>query len=65
MRSRALGSELPQPRRVPVIVENLPTSFDRCVWQEACTRDAGYGVSIICPTGRGEAISAAERSVET
>src|SRR5688572_12534395 len=41
-------------RRVLFIVENLPSPFDRRVWQEATTlRDAGYGVSIICPTGRG------------
>jgi len=37
-----------------MLVENLPSPFDRRVWQEACAlRDAGYGVSIICPTGRG------------
>jgi glycosyltransferase involved in cell wall biosynthesis len=41
-------------RRVLMLVENLPSPFDRRVWQEACTlRDAGYAVSIICPTGRG------------
>ena len=38
------------PRRVLIIVENLPVPFDRRVWQEASTlRDAGYSVSIICP----------------
>ena len=43
-----------RPRRVLILVENLPSPFDRRVWQEACAlRDAGYGVSIICPTGRG------------
>jgi len=37
-----------------MLVENLPSPFDRRVWQEACTlRDAGYGVSIVCPTGKG------------
>jgi glycosyltransferase involved in cell wall biosynthesis len=37
-----------------MLVENLPSPFDRRVWQEACTlRDAGYAVSIICPTGAG------------
>ncbi len=37
-----------------ILVENLPAPFDRRVWQEARTlRDAGYIVSIICPTGRG------------
>jgi glycosyltransferase involved in cell wall biosynthesis len=36
------------------LVENLPSPFDRRVWQEAgALRDAGYAVSIICPTGRG------------
>ena len=37
-----------------MLVENLPSPFDRRVWQEACTlRDAGHVVSIICPTGAG------------
>jgi glycosyltransferase involved in cell wall biosynthesis len=37
-----------------ILVENLPSPFDRRVWQEACAlRDAGYLVSIICPTGKG------------
>jgi glycosyltransferase involved in cell wall biosynthesis len=41
-------------KRVLILVENLPSPFDRRVWQEACTlRDAGYVVSIICPTGSG------------
>lgn len=41
-------------RRVLIIVENLPSPFDRRVWQEATTlKSAGYGVSIICPTGEG------------
>jgi glycosyltransferase involved in cell wall biosynthesis len=41
-------------RQVLILVENLPCPFDRRVWQEATAlRDAGYGVSIICPTGRG------------
>ena len=41
-------------RRVLIIVENLPVPFDRRVWQEATTLKAnGYGVSVICPTGRG------------
>jgi glycosyltransferase involved in cell wall biosynthesis len=42
-----------RPRRVLIIVENLPVPFDRRVWQEATTlADAGYVVSIICPTGK-------------
>jgi glycosyltransferase involved in cell wall biosynthesis len=41
-------------RNVLIIVENLPSPFDRRVWQEATTlKGAGYGVSIICPTGKG------------
>src|SRR5947209_18138898 len=41
-------------QRVLILVENLPSPFDRRVWQEATAlRDAGYVVSIICPTGRG------------
>lgn len=41
-------------RRILIIVENLPSPFDRRVWQEATTlTQAGYDVSIICPTGKG------------
>jgi glycosyltransferase involved in cell wall biosynthesis len=41
-------------RRVLMLVENLPVPFDRRVWQEAgALRDAGYQVSVICPTGTG------------
>ena len=41
-------------RRVLILVENLPSPFDRRVWQEATTLHAnGYRVSIICPTGKG------------
>lgn len=43
-----------KPRRVCILVENLPSPFDRRVWQEARTLvEAGYVVSIICPTGKG------------
>jgi glycosyltransferase involved in cell wall biosynthesis len=43
-----------KPRRVLILVENLPSPFDRRVWQEATAlHDAGYTVSIICPTGPG------------
>ncbi len=43
-----------KPRRVLILVENLPSPFDRRVWQEATTLKAnGYEVSIICPTGKG------------
>jgi glycosyltransferase involved in cell wall biosynthesis len=47
-------SSVRTPRRVLILVENLPSPFDRRVWQEATTlRDAGYVVSIVCPTGTG------------
>lgn len=43
-----------RPKRVLIIVENLPVPFDRRVWQECRTlRDAGYTVSVICPVGKG------------
>ena len=39
-------------RRILILVENLPVPFDRRVWMEAkALRDAGYGVSVICPLG--------------
>ncbi len=42
------------PRKVLFIVENLPSPFDRRVWQEATTlQQNGYQVCIICPTGKG------------
>jgi glycosyltransferase involved in cell wall biosynthesis len=41
-------------RRVLILVENLPSPFDRRVWQEATTLQTnGYEVSIVCPTGKG------------
>ena len=41
-------------KRILFIVENLPSPFDRRVWQEATTlHQNGYQVSIICPTGKG------------
>ena len=41
-------------RRVLIVVENLPVPLDRRVWLEATTLvEAGYQVSVICPTGRG------------
>jgi len=48
------GKGRPGKRRVLILVENLPSPFDRRVWQEATTLHAhGYEVSIICPTGKG------------
>jgi len=41
-------------RRILILVENLPSPFDRRVWQEATTLHRhGYAVSIVCPTGSG------------
>ena len=41
-------------KRILFLVENLPSPFDRRVWQEATTlHQNGYQVSIICPTGKG------------
>lgn len=38
--------------RVLIIVQNLPVPLDRRVWLESqALRDAGYGVSVICPRG--------------
>jgi glycosyltransferase involved in cell wall biosynthesis len=54
MRETIANVSMSRPKRVLILVENLPSPFDRRVWQEACSlRDAGYLVSIICPTGRG------------
>ena len=52
--SQTNAENLNRQRRVLILVENLPSPFDRRVWQEASAlRDAGYAVSIICPTGKG------------
>ena len=52
--SSVAGQHNLQPRRILIIVENLPVPFDRRVWSEASTlHAAGYEVSIICPKGRG------------
>ncbi len=41
-------------KRVLIIVENLPSPFDRRVWQEAnALVEEGAEVTIICPTGKG------------
>ena len=43
-------------RRVLIIVQNLSVPLDRRVWQECrALTAAGYGVSVICPKGPGEA----------
>lgn len=54
MKASAGSDNNNRPRRVLFIVENLPSPFDRRVWQEATTLNtAGYEVSIICPKGKG------------
>ena len=48
------SSAADKARGVLFIVENLPSPFDRRVWQEATSlAAAGYKVSIVCPTGKG------------
>lgn len=43
-----------RPRRVLIIVENLPVPFDKRVWNEATALvRAGYIVTVICPIGKG------------
>ena len=43
-----------RPRRILIVVENLPVPLDRRVWLEATTLvHAGYDVSLISPMGRG------------
>lgn len=43
-----------KPKKVLIIVENLPVPFDTRVWQEAnALKEEGYKVSIICPIGKG------------
>jgi glycosyltransferase involved in cell wall biosynthesis len=40
---------------VLILVENLPVPFDRRVWQESrALVEAGYAVTVICPTGARE-----------
>jgi glycosyltransferase involved in cell wall biosynthesis len=43
-----------RPRRVLILVENLPVPFDRRVWAEATALQRnGYEVSVICPKMMG------------
>jgi glycosyltransferase involved in cell wall biosynthesis len=40
--------------RVTIVVQNLPVPFDRRVWLECgALTEAGYAVSVVCPTGPG------------
>jgi glycosyltransferase involved in cell wall biosynthesis len=44
------GRSTSAPRRVLILVQNLPVPFDRRVWQEATALTAaGYEVHVICP----------------
>jgi glycosyltransferase involved in cell wall biosynthesis len=46
--------DMTEPRRILIVVENLPVPLDRRVWLEATSLQAnGYEVSVVCPTGRG------------
>ncbi len=43
-----------KPKRVLIVVQNLPVPFDRRVWLEATTLTrAGYQVSVVCPKAKG------------
>lgn len=54
MKRESTKASAGKPKRVLIIVENLPVPFDRRVWQEAKTlAGAGYQVSVICPRGKG------------
>jgi glycosyltransferase involved in cell wall biosynthesis len=59
-----IKEEMTQAQKAPtgsgvlIIVENLPVPFDRRVWQEAkALKEAGYGVAVICPKGKGQTSS--------
>lgn len=53
-RSRLDRSRLNRPRRVLIVVENLPVPFDRRVWLEATTLARhGDRVTVICPKAKG------------
>jgi glycosyltransferase involved in cell wall biosynthesis len=48
--SSARESSISKPRRVLLVVENLPVPYDRRVWQEALAlKAANYEVSVISP----------------
>jgi glycosyltransferase involved in cell wall biosynthesis len=44
-----------QPKRVLIIVQNLPVPFDRRVWLECrALTAAGYEVAVVCPKGKDD-----------
>lgn len=44
-----------QPKRVLIIVQNLPVPFDRRVWLECrALKAAGYEVAVVCPKGKDD-----------
>lgn len=56
LRSKNDGAELAK-RKVLILVENLSVPFDRRVWAEArALTEAGYQVSVVCPTAPGDAL---------
>lgn len=55
MSGMVAGARIPRNKRVLIIVQNLPVPFDRRVWLECqALVGAGYGVSVICPKGKGD-----------
>jgi glycosyltransferase involved in cell wall biosynthesis len=49
----AAATRLVKPRRVLLVVENLPVPYDRRVWQEALSlKAAGFEVSVISPASK-------------
>ena len=43
------------PRRILIIVQNLPVPFDRRVWLECqALTSAGYRVAVVCPKGKDD-----------
>jgi hypothetical protein len=52
-------------RRVLIIVQNLPVTFDRRVWLEChALSSTGYQVAVVCPVGRGDPAHQVIDSVE-
>lgn len=42
------------PKKILIVVENLPVPFDTRVWKEATSlQQVGYDVTVLCPRGKG------------